>query len=522
MKKRLVIVEASGKIAAMRSKLSSIGMRADVIATLGYIANNPRLLSPILLDENLREMAYQIRSERCELVAKIVREAVKADVVYLAMDDDQEGDVIAYDVANILAGQQQKLWRVRLRSMSGGELKAAFDGATQDNFMIRAHNGMCRRIVDRAIGAAYSVHDKAEPIRVGRVQNSLLATIANEGIQTGEFVIETRMPDGQLYRTRLPVSSRSDLDACSALAARVKEMPYSDFVATLNGDQEIIEEPCSSPWGYEEVIAQASLRLRIGIEQAVDVFQDAYEDGKVSYPRVRKNGVTPDAVEVALALARQNRCVFDAQLVPLRTGSVAGVAHEAPRPVEDDLQLGVSLNVLSASDALAVLVARNLIECGQKSMVRQRRATIEGREVLFSYTEKPPMRNWKTPVEPLGFSAYGREVAVLQLMAKHNLGRPSSIVQHVIKALHRGLIGGDDVSLQLSVTGKRWHAYGEQHGFHAKTSNQIDALLGGEIGDPNKAAIAILTRHNLIDGVLAVVLSEKSIQKTQNVMDYLI
>lgn len=517
--RRLVIVEASGKIDAMRLKLRSIGYPAEVMACLGHIAANPKSLRPIGLDANLRETAYAIKSNSEHLIAKIAREAVKADQVFIATDDDTEGDVIAYDLSLALAGSADKLWRVRLRALSEPELQWAFENAERGDFKSAAHNGICRRIVDRAIGAAFSTFTATDMLTVGRVQNSLLSALATTPIQTGSYGIVARMRDGLQYRAELPIYSKSDLLDAERLAAAIHDKGAEAFVVL---DQPEMEVPAATLWGFEDVVGHASLRLRIPLEQAADAFQEAYEKGKVSYPRVRKNGVTPDAIEVALALARHNRCQFNGDQIPVRahaTGiatSVGRFAHEAPRPLDEEMQLGVSLNMLSASDAVAVMVARNLIECGQTVSMKQMLLRAADRDVLFSYSAKPQRRNWKVQEPAPGYTPLPHQIALLRFMAQHNLGKPSTLVSSVTSVLRRELVHGNDCELSLSDRGRRWQEYGEQIGITARTSEQIESMLLGSISDPNAAAMAILKHQGMLEAVQLKIIQEIEVDKPMN------
>ena len=93
--KNLVIVEAAGKVDILKRELKGIGLFADVVATVGHIADNPKSLSPIALNEDLHELAYEFREDRSHLLEKLRRAAAGADRIFVATDDDQEGDVIA-------------------------------------------------------------------------------------------------------------------------------------------------------------------------------------------------------------------------------------------------------------------------------------------------------------------------------------------------------------------------------------------------------------------------------------------
>lgn len=500
--KNLVIVEASGKVDVLAKKLKSIKIYADVLATVGHVAENPRSLSRIALDSELRETRYAFKEDRLQLLEKIQRAAAAADRIYLAMDDDQEGDVIAHDVAWVLEDFSEKLYRVRLRALSESELTAAFSGNLDRNFKTAAHNGICRRIVDRAIGATFSKVSETEVIPVGRVQSSLLAHLDEDLPEMGRFVIPAGLQDGSLAFADVPVHTEAEL--------RRLEM-ISKLMAAGGGDQlqlvddREIEVPAASPWGYEEIVEEASSRLQISIDAAADALQEAYERGKVSYPRTRRNGFTQDAVELASALAKQNRTHFRSDLLPLRAGGAVTSAHESPRPMDEDMLLGRALTIMDAPDAIASLVARNMIECGQIEKKRVLKVEVDGLQLEFVRSLNHPVRSWKKVEPKVGYTPYERDRALLRYMAKHDLGRPSTIVGHVGRFLQRGLIAEDGSSLGLNEKGRRWLAHAKQAGFSKTTSNDMEQAFTGAFDDPHTAATEILGRFGMLESVQAVI-----------------
>ncbi|CAE6794656.1 DNA topoisomerase 1 [Paraburkholderia domus] len=494
--RNLVIVEAAGKVDALRSRLKSIGLHADVVATVGHVADNPRSLNPIELDSDLRETAYAFREDRQGVIDKIRRAAFGADRIYVATDDDQEGDVIAHDVARLLSDYADHLYRVRLRALTESELKESFGGTLSRDFDVPAHHGICRRIVDRAIGAAFTLVDEHSAIPVGRVQSSLLASLKESPPDVGHFNAAIRMTDGKVLWANIPVATKAGLDRASELA----ELAAQGRVKLLEAVER--DEPVARPWGYEEVIAEASIRLHVDLYQAADVFQQAYERGLVTYPRVRANGFTRDAVEIAAALAEQNRCGFDGAYLPLRESSdIQGRAHECPRPVDEDMLLGRPLAVLDLPEALAVLIARNVIECGQLARVRKVRVGVDDEELTFSAALTQARKPWKTAEPDRGFVATPRPVALLRHMAREQLGRPSTVVGHVMKFMQRGLLEESAVGMTLNARGERWLAHAASVGFHPDTSARMEEAFSAPMTDPHARAREILSGHAMLDAV---------------------
>lgn len=499
----LVIVEASGKTVSLRKALKDIGIEAKVMATIGHIADNPKSLVPIALDRDLHETAYGPKVERSRLIESLRQAAFSADRVFLAMDDDQEGDVIAWDVAQVLSESADKLYRARLRAVSAEELTKAFLGELSQDFREPSHNGTCRRIVDRAIGASFSEFG-TPPVYVGRVQSSLLAQLDKEPPKLGEFVVQAKVSTGEVFHAHIPIFNLAELPRLEAFQRAVAAGHGSVLEATEE------DRPVSLPWGYEEVVVETSERLGISIEKAAQGFQEAYERGRVSYPRVRRNGFTQDAVEVAMELARQNRCAFDGARMPLRSLGASGkVPHESPRALDDTMALGRPLTLLDTPEAIAILVARNVIECGQAVKTKKVRIEAEGTEAEFICPSAPSLKPWRGPAITPGFRRYSNESALLRYMSQHDLGRPSTIVNHVTKFLHRDLVSlSGEQPFALQANGRRWLEHTRSHGFDADTSRRMEAAMEDVISDPHARARAILQEHGMLDRVLQTIGSE--------------
>lgn len=493
--KNLVIVEASGKADSIRAKLRSIGLFAEVLATVGHVADNPRNLNPIALDSELRETSYAFRADRAALIEKIQRAAFSADRIFVAADDDQEGDAIAYDVSRFLSVHADKLFRVRLRAITEGELKESFSGSLSQEFEAPARNATCRRIVDRAIGATFTHLADHNTIPVGRVQSALLCGLEVHPPAVGHFHIPARLSDGETYWAKLPIDSQAGVDnAAVIMEALARGRAKLLGVAANTG-------PIATPWGYEEVVAEVAVRLKLDIEQAADAFQEAYERGRVSYPRLREGAFTQDAVEVAARIAANNRCGFNADLLSLRVGGGKDVAaHEAPCPTDEEMLLGRPLSVLEAYEAVAVLLARNVVECGQSAQVRQAKLDVEGQTVVLSRIVERPRVCW-SPMQPeRGYHPMPRPVALLRYMAEMELGRPSTVVSHVKKFLQRGLLE-PEVGMRLNARGERWLAHAKSVGFSADSSARMEAAMAGPMADPHAQARAILQSNGMLPAV---------------------
>ena len=238
----LVIIEAPGKRASLSDVLWRVGLRvAQVLATVGHIASNPASLSPLGVTSGFRETSYALREDRQHAVERIRAAAQGSDTIYLATDDDQEGDVIARDVYFLALEPEdrQRVQRVRLRSLAASEVRDAFALASPFD-PLAAAKGDARRILDRMIGALSSAEGA-----VGRVQGSLLLALSEQkpvlGVMThrvksedgeGDWIAQQPVyVDSQLFDASVDVSMGVGSSVAATLGAR--PMAYGEIVLSM-------------------------------------------------------------------------------------------------------------------------------------------------------------------------------------------------------------------------------------------------------------------------------------------------
>ncbi|WP_327211052.1 toprim domain-containing protein [Rhizobium leguminosarum] len=149
----LFVIEAPGKAQQLEELLRKIGIDARVQATKGHLYSMPAGLQPLGIDSAFREFGRALINP--DIGARIREEASAAGAVYVATDADQEGDVIAWDVAELLQDIVPNPLRVRLRGMDFDSIREAIDGATSVS-KSDAVPGRTRAIVDRMIGSVFS------------------------------------------------------------------------------------------------------------------------------------------------------------------------------------------------------------------------------------------------------------------------------------------------------------------------------------------------------------------------------
>lgn len=445
----LVIIEAPGKRAALSDVLWQAGVRdCEVLATVGHIAANPNGLRPIQITSSFRETAYAIREDRREVAARIREAAQDAARIYLATDDDQEGDVIARDVLYMVIAPEDRVRvrRVRLRSLSPSEVTAALDGAAPFD-PLAAAKGDARRILDRLIGALSSAEGA-----VGRVQGSLLLALAQQKPVLGVMTYLASAEDGGAdWVAQAPVYA--DTPMLDAERFDVRMAAASSRETTL----------ASRPLNYGEIVLSASLEADARPREVARAMQSLYERGQLTYPRSTAQALSPESARRLEIMAQMNGADFDARrFAAVRSGAPeVEHGHEAPNPAGFDVPLNRQNALLTLEEQTLVHVARHLVDCGLRCRVEQ--PSLGAMERLPEALTGLPwhrrteigQRFYEAVPPAVGMRAWTAEQSLLQLMNKNRLGRPSTLVEHVDKFASRGLV---DEGLELTAKGRAWCA----------------------------------------------------------------
>lgn len=454
----LVVIEAPGKCQSLGRLVASIGMRhAEVLATIGHLGANPARLTPTLIDENYHEVGYRLRLDR-EAVAETIRQsAITAEAIYLATDDDQEGDVIARDVARFCIPDEHlhKVKRVRLKALTVDEVRYAFKQAAP-LASLDAARGDARRVVDRLIGALSSSEGA-----VGRVQGSLLLHMATYRPVLGTVTRYAPADDGgepwmaiaPLYTTDAP----SDIDLMMPVPLAVGQSMRSTMQ--------------SQAYNHDDILMAISLKTGEPLETISRTMQQLYERGDMTYPRASDRRVASDTIMRTMAISRTAGCAFRPNAVAAIRSLDGDYAHEAPNSLRLDVPVNREDEFLSLDERILVEITRQIIECGMPSLIQQPTADsllkLPPEAQQLTWVRQVPMgyHTWDSRRAPMGIKQWTPEQVLLNVAMNERLGRPSTIVQHVQKFISRELV---DNSYELTAKGQQW-------------ANQIDRLFSGQL-----------------------------------------
>lgn len=243
-----------------------------------------------------------------KLIKLIESEAKKAEVLIIATDFDREGELIGYDLASIAKKSNPNLVvkRARFSSLTKEEILKAFS-ELKEPFVNLALAGESRQIIDLVWGATLTRYLSLASRRlgkrflsVGRVQSPTLAMIVKREEEIRNFVPEKYYQvhvllkkDGKIFKAHFEDQKIKDKSLAEEIAEKIKS---GKAVVALVSEKEVIQKQ-PSPFNTTEFLAASSSIYNISPGKAMQVAENLYTRGYISYPRV-DNTVYPQTLNL--------------------------------------------------------------------------------------------------------------------------------------------------------------------------------------------------------------------------------
>lgn len=375
MAKNLIIVESPTKVKTIEKYL---GPEYKVMSSYGHIRDlKPKSFS-IDVEKGF-EPEYEIPEDKAEVVAELRKAAKKADTVWLASDEDREGEAIAWHLAEVLGLDPATTRRIVFHEITKKAILYALDHPrTIDLHRVDAQQA--RRVLDRIVGFELSpvLWRKVKPaLSAGRVQSVVLRLIAEREKEIKEFVSEpffrvnaTFCADGHDFRAtlgrRLPSeeSARELLSSCRDARFTVGEVTTKP----------VTKSP-QPPFTTSTLQQEAARRLGFTVSQTMMVAQRLYEAGHITYMRTDSLNLSDEAMT---GIAAEIRSTMGEEYLHQRRYHTesrgAQEAHEAIRPT--DMSVSVPADMGDREKKLYTLIRRRAI-ASQMADARLEKTTAE-------------------------------------------------------------------------------------------------------------------------------------------------
>jgi DNA topoisomerase-1 len=336
MSKNLVIVESPAKAKTIEGYL---GKDFKVTSSMGHIRDLPKGSGAIDIENNF-EPTYEISPDKKEIISKLKKLSEDAEMVYLASDEDREGEAISWHLKEALDLTDAKTRRIVFTEITKKAILNALDNPRGiDVDLVNAQQA--RRVLDRLVGYELSpiLWKKIKTgLSAGRVQSVAVRLVVEREREISDFKAKsafriTALFDGgtgRLFSAELSQRFDAEEDAMAFLeTCRNAKFSITDLQTKPS------KRSPAPPFTTSTLQQEAARKLGFSVIQTMMVAQKLYEAGKISYMRTDSVNLSDEARTGAM---RQVENAYGKEYVQPRQfktkSSSAQEAHEAIRPTD--------------------------------------------------------------------------------------------------------------------------------------------------------------------------------------------
>ncbi|EJW3047789.1 type I DNA topoisomerase [Campylobacter upsaliensis] len=412
MKKDLIIVESPAKA---RTISNFLGNKYEVMASKGHIRDLPKTSFGIKIEEDHFVPEYRISKDHSALVKELKEKAAKAGQVYLATDEDREGEAIAYHIAKAIGKDENSLPRIVFHEITQSAIEHALKNPRKlDINSVNAQQ--TRRLLDRIVGYKLSplLGQKIQRgLSAGRVQSAALKIIVDREKEIRAFVpleyfsidmIFSKDLEAELVEfdaKKLEKLSLTNKDRAKLILEECQKAQF--IVEKIESKERKIAPP--PPFMTSTLQQSASNRLGFTPKKTMMIAQKLYEGvkthqgtmGVITYMRTDSLNLAKEAVKGAREFIKEH---FGKEYLPSKENIYttkskgAQEAHEAIRPTNLSFTPELAAKYLEKDELrLYALIYNRFLACqmnpalsqSEGVFVRGGRALfkISGRRVLF-------------------------------------------------------------------------------------------------------------------------------------------
>ena len=286
MAKNLVIVESPAKAKTIEKFL---GKDFEVLSSYGHIRDLKKKEFSVDIEHNYKPI-YEIPADKKKLVETLKQEADKADMVWLASDEDREGEAIAWHLFEVLKLKPEKTKRIVFHEITKDAILHAIENP-RDIDLNRVDAQQARRVLDRIVGFELSpvLWKKVKPaLSAGRVQSVAVRLIVEREREISAFkpeaayrvIGEFLLPGGELLKAELSQRLKTE-DEAKALLEACKTARFSIGDVTVKP----AKKSPAAPFTTSTLQQEAARKLGFSVAQTMMVAQRLYEAGHITYMR---------------------------------------------------------------------------------------------------------------------------------------------------------------------------------------------------------------------------------------------
>ncbi|EMC9373655.1 type I DNA topoisomerase [Campylobacter lari] len=412
MMKNLIIVESPAKAKTIGNFLSK---DYEVIASKGHIRDLPKTSFGIKIEDENFKPEYRISNDHSNLVKELKEKAKKAKTIYLATDEDREGEAIAYHIAKAINKDENSLPRIVFHEITKSAIENALKNPRSLN--INSVNAQqTRRLLDRIVGYKLSplLNQKIQKgLSAGRVQSAALKIIVDREREIKTFIplkyfsidmifekdLQAELIEFQnqkIEKLSLTNEDRAKLifENCKNTSFKIKDIESKD--------RKIAPQ---APFMTSTLQQSASNRLGFNPKKTMMIAQKLYEGvkthqgimGVITYMRTDSLNIAKEALEEVRKLIKNE---FGKEYLPSKANIYttkskgAQEAHEAIRPTNLSFTPKLASEFLEKDEArLYTLIYNRFLASQMNPAISQTQNVyaksneasfkISGRKILF-------------------------------------------------------------------------------------------------------------------------------------------
>ncbi|MDO5570859.1 MAG: type I DNA topoisomerase [Bacteroidales bacterium] len=304
MSKNLVIVESPAKAKTIEKFL---GKDFKVKSSYGHIRDLKKKDFSIDIEHDFAPI-YEIPADKKELVADLKNEASKAEMVWLASDEDREGEAIAWHLYEVLGLKPETTKRIVFHEITKNAILKAIDNPRDININL-VDAQQARRVLDRIVGFELSpvLWKKVKPaLSAGRVQSVAVRLIVEREREINNFKSEAAYRVVALFTTTddkgKRVELRSELntrfktkDEALSFLEKCKDSTFSIESVTKRP----LKKSPAAPFTTSTLQQEAARKLGYSVSQTMMISQRLYESGLITYMRTDSVNLSSLALNAA-------------------------------------------------------------------------------------------------------------------------------------------------------------------------------------------------------------------------------
>ena len=392
MAKNLVIVESPAKAKTIQKYL---GKDFEVKSSFGHIRDLPKKGMGINLENFTPD--YEISADKKKVVADLKAASKKAETVWLASDEDREGEAIAWHLAQELKLKSENTKRIVFHEITKNAILKAVENPREiDQNLVNAQQA--RRVLDRIVGFEMSpvLWKKVKPgLSAGRVQSVAVRLIVEREKEIREFKpVPTYKVEGvftNLEKQEISAKLKKDFTKEQDAENFLNQVQNIDF-KVLNIDVKPAQRSASAPFTTSTLQQEASNRLGYGVTTTMRVAQRLYEEGYITYMRTDSVNLSQEAINAAKSqILKEFGEEYSQPRNYVTKSASAQEAHEAIRPTDfgvksiGDAQLNKLYQLIYkrtlASQMANAKLEKTIIEIGNSELPQHFEA--QGEVIVF-------------------------------------------------------------------------------------------------------------------------------------------